>query len=475
MKGYNRAILAGIAILGSCLPDHAIAAESCCLAGYISSVVQDIDGQGVATESGRIGGVLEESIPVVFRLKDGVKFDGKLTEWNADGFDGSFGQRKWLELRTDDAWKLYRRVMHDDNIEHWLNLGRLMVLHGSEGDRFAEHAYRRAEMLNVEGGQEKISAARDAAIEEKEANESAREIAAENALRHNSPEAQQWTHAPWPTLDRQMQVIAVQTLQADAKDILADVGLELEAIVADYVMVYSDLPRLDAAKIAVELDKKYKKIARLLTDDERENVFWGKAVVFIFSERDTFELVEVGRFKQLLPQSQTAITHYEGPKVFINAEMTGESDDVTMAIVAQLTHGILHRLGSPKRLPAWANEGLAAYFEQQFANESPIHEGVHPEGVRLVRQGVSPAHAFELTYELHPESGRNLSRDALGYLMIKYLIDREPQRLKDWVHAVKEMPAEKDIEVWMTLFENALHATPQELATATARFFNVND
>src|SRR5262245_65345834 len=73
-------------------------------------------------------GPLKEPLKVHVQLADGARIGGDMTTWDNDTFDGSFGRRMWIDLKPDDVWDLYRRVMEQKSADQWVNLGRLFLL-----------------------------------------------------------------------------------------------------------------------------------------------------------------------------------------------------------------------------------------------------------------------------------------------------------------------------------------------------------
>ena len=88
------------------------------------------------------------------------------------------------------------------------------------------------------------------------------------------------------------------------------------------------MPRLQAAKWALMLDKTYDEISKLVGLREEQNIFWGKAAVLVFKDQDRFRLVEAETFGQLVPLKVTGMCHPVGPKVFISCYRASEDDEL---------------------------------------------------------------------------------------------------------------------------------------------------
>lgn len=412
--------------------------------------------------------VLDQPVRVVFRLADNVRIDGTMTEWDRDGFDGSFGQRAWIELRTDDAWRLFRRLMDDENVEHWVDLGRMALMHGEDGKRYSRYAFRRALQIDpemtarIEAVRRETAERRDELREEIETRRTA-------ALRTVSPEAGDWSDSPWPEMLPAQRTAARLALFADAEAMLAKVDLTLEPVESDFFIVYSDAPRRDAAEWAVALDGWYRDVARTLGMDERTNIFWGKAVVFVLEDEDAFRVIEVGSFKQILPRGQKSVTHYLGPKTFIN--VVRQKDDVFLreALARELVHAFMHRYQSPRRLPPWAHEGFAEHFAQRVLDASPIHDGLRPMALRLVRRGFPVGAVLSVSFEDDRYPGPNREVIAIGYLMVEFLLKSGDQRFAEWVKSVK---AGFD---WQESLESTYEGAMGKFLASFVQFYRMND
>ena len=131
-------------------------------------------------------GPLEEPVFVRFQLADGVQLAGTMTEWDATGFDGSFGRRQWLELAPRDAWRLYVLVMDQNSPVQWVDLGAaLLKVH--DGGAWAERAFRRGLELDAAVA-EKIETARTAARAAEQKQVEQERTIEQQKLRTSSPE-----------------------------------------------------------------------------------------------------------------------------------------------------------------------------------------------------------------------------------------------------------------------------------------------
>ncbi|MGI9014932.1 MAG: hypothetical protein ACR2GY_11885 [Phycisphaerales bacterium] len=423
----------------------------------------------------------DETIRVTFRLTDGVRIDGELRTWDDSGFDGSFGKRAWQELMPRDAWRILRRLSNDERIEDWARLGSIMLrFEHTDATRYADHAFAQAQRLDSEHAPALIEQARKDAKDYLSNAEAAAAQRRDLTLSVHSPEAKQWSHARWPVPDRQQQNAARLALFADAEEALRQAGLVIEPIEADHIILYTQFPREEAARLAVYLDQQVQWLNKLFDLDEDAEVFWGKLVVMVLSDEDAFRLIEIGAFKQLLPEHATAIAHFTGPKAFINATAKREGWPLRAKLNAQLAFAYLHRSEAPKRLPAWANEGLAGLMYQRAVDEAKLLAGLREDALREVRSGRSLAWVFERTYtDDEPIASETSLLRALGSLLVDDLIKRDRKGFIAWVRSVKSLDPARTVQdppdTWATRFRLHFNILPGQYLQMFQQFYRVND
>jgi hypothetical protein len=412
-------------------------------------------------------GTLSEPVRVRFRLADGVVVTGSLTRWDADGFDGSFGRRQWVELKTEDVWHVHRRVMDQESATDWINLGRVMLL-VPDGDKWGERAFRQA-LRRDASAQEAIDEARAKASEAKRLREAAEKVISAERLESGSPEAEAWRADAWPTLTEEEQRAAVLSMKADAARILERAGMRLEPVETNYFLFYSDMNRAETVKWAAELDNMYRRLLRIFELASGTNIFWGKAVIFVFNDQDRFRLVEAESFGHLVPLSVGGLCHFRGPKVFVS--FYRQPDDLSFAaiLVHETVHGFMHRYRTPRRLPTWANEGFADFLSAVIFNDSPVDQDRRRRAVEFVRDGGNPDEVLDLSYADSSWPGRDSIGYPVGYLLVWLMIRDRPNRFGAWVNAVK---AGRD---WQDALAEDFGVSRDHLVETFARYFMVND
>jgi hypothetical protein len=415
-------------------------------------------------------------IRVRFRLADGVQVTGELTAWDDRGIDGSFGRRAWTAIDHRDVWALYLRVADRASSATWVELGRILLVVAIDqpnAERHAERAFARATQAAKEAGTTDavaadIAAAREEAADERAARErAAREREAER-LRTTTPEATAWGASPWPPLSDDDQAAAVATMRADAARMLEEAGLQLAPVETDYFLFYSDMPRAQARRWVGELDAMYARLLEKFDMQKGTNVFWGKAVIFVFNDRDRFELVEARAFGQLVPEWAHGMCHPIGPKVFVS--FYRQPDDAAFAIVLvhETVHGFMHRFRTPRRLPTWANEGFADYVASILFRGSPVDSERRRQGLRWVRAGGDVNSVLSMEYDGSWPGPGGIGY-SVGYLLVELMIRERPRAFGQWVHAIK------DGKEWEKALIEEFGATRDQLVEIFTRFYLVND
>jgi len=414
--------------------------------------------------------VVDPPMPVRFRLDDGVRLSGRLAEWDREGFDGTFGRRKWTELAPRDARSLFLRVMNRDSSADWVDFGwMLLQLDGYADD--AEAAFERARRIDPDA-EALVRLARDDLAAREQARREREAARERHKLETLSPEAGEWPAAFWPRLDDAQQAAARNAVIADAERIVEQAGLEIDPVESEYFILFSDAPRKAAARWAVHLDRRYRNLIEVFAVQQERNFFWGKAVVFVWEEQDRFRLVEASSFNHLVTLERRAITHYEGPKTFINARRGTDEILLEAALAREMVHAFLHRYQTPRRLPPWANEGLAALVAQQVFDESPMHEGSREPALRLLRGGYPVHEVAGYTWEGGENNRWPGPRDegpGVGQLMVEFLINTDHARFIEWVNAVKAG------EDWRESLQHLFNVTVEEFTVKVVQFYRVND
>ena len=406
---------------------------------------------------------LDEPQFVRFELTDGVKVVGEMTAWDIDGFEGAFGRRSWSELVTRDVWRLYVAVMEPSDACQWVDLGGLLLAI-PHGESWAQRAFRRAVRLDSSTAS-RIEAVRAEALQAQNRRDELGRTAREHRLHTRSPEARDWSAQPWPPMGPGERDAAIAEMKSDGTQILRQGGLQLAPLETDHFLVYADLPAIGVARLANRLESAYEIMDELFGADVTGNRFWGKAVVLYFTDSDRFRLVEAESFDQLVGRDVLGICQPVGAKVFIN--LTGDvgSDAFLAALARSVTHGFMHRFGSPKRLPVWANEGLAEFVASRVVPRAADAERRRSEALVYIRKGGDLAAVFDAGWtDAWPPVGT-----AVGALMTALMINQQAPQFRRWVIAVKQGTD------WTKAVADSFGVPFAALVDTFTRYYRVND
>jgi hypothetical protein len=411
-----------------------------------------------------------EPIRVRFRLTDGVTVSGELTAWGPEGIDGSFGRRRWVDLEHDDIWSVYHRVMDRESSTDWLGLGRALMLASLDqprAERRAELAFNHALRLDA-GVEERIDEIRDEIEAIRQERRDAERAARDARLNRITPEARDYGDAAWPLLSDDAQRAAAEAMREAASRILDDAGLDLELVETKHFLLYSTMPRSEAAKWALTIEGVYDRLARFFVPMS-SNIFHGKAVVMIFETSDRFRLVEVEAFDQLVDEDAISICHPDGPNVFLNFWRHPDDERLREAMERHVGYAFLHRYSTPKRLPAWANDGIAVKLTADPKDGDSLDDLDRREAaLEFIRADGSVEALLHAEYGEHWPGPRMLGR-GVGALLVELMVREKPKAFRTWVLAVK---AGKD---WKQALEENYGTSYPTLRNLFVQYYRVND
>ncbi|MDZ4828711.1 MAG: hypothetical protein SGJ09_00755 [Phycisphaerae bacterium] len=458
--------------------------EACSSAGRAAklAVVVAVLFAAAAAVFGADTVVLEKPQPTRAMLADGRVVGGAIARWDDDGFDGPIGRFAWADLKPLEAYRIRRRLIDEreatppprDPSESSqpspTRRTRLLELAtwawSIDEPELAARALRDAKATGA--GADELELTKVAGAEKKTARVEKAASAAREKLRSTSPESDVFSPDLWPPPDAD-RAAHVDVMRKDATAKLAAAGRECTAIEGKHAVVYSDLGAEDASNRAVLIDEFVASCLGKLGVGKEELPFWGKLVVIVADGDDRFRLIEASGFRQKTSETDAGFAHYDGPKAFVVAKGQADVTSTTIAIFRGVALAVLHRHVSATRLPPWANEGLADWLVASYPKGKQLDELLRKPGLAFFREGGSIEKVFDLTYEAGSWPGpRNVGRP-VGFLMVGYMIEREPQRFQRFLGAVKRG------KPWREALESDFGAKPNLLLDAARRYYRTND
>jgi hypothetical protein len=180
----------------------------------------------------------------------------------------------------------------------------------------------------------------------------------------------------WPTLSEEEQDKAIDGLKKFAEATSTQLDRPLKAFETRYFLFYSDLPLQEAQNWAGLLDRMYERLAELFAVPKGENVWVGKALVFVFSKADDYRRYE----REMLhtdPGTTAGMCHSFGSGI-VKIAFYRQRQELTFAhvLVHESVHGFVHRFRTPVPIPSWANEGLAETIATELVPQRGRASGV---------------------------------------------------------------------------------------------------
>jgi hypothetical protein len=183
----------------------------------------------------------------------------------------------------------------------------------------------------------------------------------------------------WGPQSAEAQAAAVTKLKSFAAETRQRVSPDIVPYETEFFLLYSDLRSREAQRWQGELDRMYERLSELFGLSAGQNIWRGKALVFIFSKESDYhafcEKMQGGARRE-----DSAGVCYQMGDGFVHIAFYRQPHALTFAhvLVHESVHGFLHRYKSSARIPTWANEGLAEVIayelvpergrQQQFAN-----------------------------------------------------------------------------------------------------------
>ena len=163
----------------------------------------------------------------------------------------------------------------------------------------------------------------------------------------------------WGKLTPEQETAAVEELKKFGEETRAKVNGNLVLNETKYFLFYSDLKPAEAAKWTRTLDQMYGKLAGLFGIKGGENIFRGKAAVFVFAKEEDYQ-----NFQKTMHDTDAAGTAglchcFGNGDVHIGFFRQPNEMDFAAVLVHESVHGFLHRYKKPPTIPTWVNEGLA--------------------------------------------------------------------------------------------------------------------
>lgn len=390
------------------------------------------------------------------------------------GIHGSQGLVSWEAIRAREARQLWLKVMDRKQGEDWLDAAWVLLVHPAaekEDLRMAREFLAEASR-RLPDGEARVEALRSdsqAYISDRNSR-----LAREEAQRIHllGPEARSWSAEPWPAGEVEV-ARRSRDLHAWLNQRLQDIDSGVESTeVSDrrirksrHALIASDEPRQDLMAIGLQVDALVNDLNQLLGNAPDNRIFAPRAAILVCSQSANHE-----QFVRDVLQRPLEVVMFE-PIGSADSDVAifVDGSDVSSAMSAlrhQLVHAWMHRHYSPRRPPAWFNEGLA--HAMAWWRTSPPEQPWRSTAISYLRKPGSAEALLSRPYGAGNWAMNGTDTAAAG-LLVRRMLEENPRQVAAWIDRVKRG---EDID---EAFEDSIGATPSRAVARQVRYWMLND
>jgi hypothetical protein len=307
---------------------------------------------------------VDPPLPATIPLFVGQPVKGQITAYDGESVHLVAGDTsseiKWTEVKPQAVLTLHERLIGKTGTgEQWMQAG-VTLLKVPGGRTLAERPFARAMRLDPTL-RPKIEAAR-------------RDVATSKPSAEGGAEGNASPGVTWGRQTEEQRAETVEKLKKRANEMLLKAGTTTLAVYeTKYFLFHTDLTRTEAMRWVEVLDRMYARLAEMFGVPKDENIWHGKAVIFVFFKRDDFRTFEKKVFN--IDKEAGGRCHQRGDgSVFITFFRSDPPEGFARVLTHESTHGFLFRYRSRQRIPSWANEGLAEVMEFELVPAAGIRQ-----------------------------------------------------------------------------------------------------
>jgi len=229
----------------------------------------------------------------------------------------------------------------------------------------------------------------------------------------------------------------------------------------NFFLVYSDLPQAEARKWVGVLDSMYDRLAGLFAVQKNDNIWHGKALIFIFSRDEDYLKFQM-KVHQTMAAGTAGMCHqYGNGDVHIAFYRNPNDLDFAHVLVHESIHGFLHRYRSPVDVPSWANEGLA----EAIAADLVSRKGLTQAGTAEAHNELQTRKSLENMFESEAIVAWQYP---VARTLTEFMIRTSRQGYVDFINAIK------DGTKWDEALKTKYGVTPEQLVNAYGNSMGVS-
>jgi hypothetical protein len=384
--------------------------------------------------------VLDEPIPVYFRLDDKSIVQGKLLAYDGSAMQvaAGKGQRlvRWSEITPPQVYQTRKRLIDKEDAQARFQLGRYCWHNDLKRDALAEFGHARrldpglADRIEaVILGRDKPDASAEDESSDDEPDEKKTpgkghgnriegETDKDKIVRFSKPTPEQIEAAREMT--KRQSELAVKKLR-----------VKLDLVETDHFYILTDWPDGEHKWLRNTCEGMYRGLAGQFGVSSKENIWYGKLAIFAFGDEQVFRRFarEVGGFDP--PMRMAGYAQYRGGFVYIALWKTGDPKQVSSLIVHEGTHAFLARYRSNAHVISWLNEGLAQWMEHIGVSGSRKLEYARMMSKRIADSGHDIRSIFKagnIPGQMYP----------VALTLTDLLLKRSKKRYVSMIHDIKE-------------------------------------
>ncbi|BAM02893.1 hypothetical protein [Phycisphaera mikurensis] len=238
----------------------------------------------------------------------------------------------------------------------------------------------------------------------------------------------------WGTLPPEVHAEGLAEQEAWLAEAMAQAGVSLAVgrdVSANFLLA-TDLEPAEARRWARELDRMYTAVCGMFELDPAAPLFLGKALVVIFREADDYHRWNLAVHGDPMHGTSGVCRGYGDGHVRICFYRQRDTASFAHLLVHETTHGFLHRLRSPARVPSWLNEGLAETISRRLFPEADSPRLLRRVAAEYVGEAVrAPATFFDAGNIPGPYY-------PVAHGFVEFLLRQDGERFRRLIDAIKD-------------------------------------
>ena len=418
---------------------------------------------------------------------DGTDVLGQITSYDDKEFEVMDAKKQTFkvageELPADVIMNLHDRLVRKGSGEQWLNLGKkLLTMPGGRAP--AERAFQKALKADPNLKNQVDEAKKNAHLTPPAPPPNP------NAPRITPTDIRRGTTQPgtvvdptdpskpvvgpqqvgpidpskWGKQTPEEMAAAVAELKKFADETKQKINPKLALYETQFFLFYSDLSAAEARHWASLLDRMYDRLAFLFGIPKGENLWRGKALVFVFQQDSDYHAFQMKMHDKTMAVGTAGMCHtYGNGDVHIAFYRQPNELDFAHVLVHESVHGFLHRYRSPIDIPSWINEGLA----EVIATELVPRPGLTQASTAQARQDLQTRRDLEKMFEQEHIVAWQYS---VARTLTQFMIEQSRKGYVEFINGIK------DDQRWEDALTEKYGVRLDQLVRAYGNFMGVAD